>query len=381
VVQTTDDSNTKQLTNEPKAPDFESLDRSRSAPKQTAGGTKWLWLALIVVLAGSAASSYWLFQQLTLQQENLLSLASTAQTLERENQNLQQEFAQGLNQFSQIQAQNQAQFGDFVGSVEAKLASQSQRLAQMSSNHRVQYLLSEAQFLLRQANQRLHLEKSPSNAIALFKLGDEILARAATELGNPSGLLIARKQLAQDLNTLYQLDNVDYTGLYFAIEGVVEQINTLALALPPREFANEEVEPAVIKKNPDSLWSRITVGWRNFTRQLGSYVRVRRLEEPVEPLLAPDQELRVRENLKLKLQVAQLAVMRADTDLYRRNLQLVNEWMVEYFPVSDARNDLMAQLQMLSEKTVEVQLPEVSASARALDTYISQYRQELGVTQ
>ncbi|MFC6755188.1 hypothetical protein, partial [Halorubrum tibetense] len=170
MVQTTDDSNAKQLTNEPKAPDFDALGGSKSASGQAPAGTKLLWLALVVVLGGSAASSYWLFQQITQQQENLASLAGAAQTLERENQNLQQEFAQGLNQFSQAQTKSQQQFGEFVGNVEAKLAAQSQRLAQMTSNHRVQYLLSEAQFLLRQANQRLHLEKSPSNAIALFKL-------------------------------------------------------------------------------------------------------------------------------------------------------------------------------------------------------------------
>lgn len=381
MVQSADESQAKQLSNEPKAPDFDSVDSQTPSPKTAAASTKLLWLALIIVLACCLASSYWLLQQLTLQQSNLESLAGDAKMLKRENIELQQEFSQGLNQFASIQAENQKQFGEFVDTVESKLAAQSLRLAQMTSNHRIQYLLSEAQFLLRQANQRLHLEKSPTNAIALFKLADETLARAATELGNPTGLLTARQQLAQDLNTLYQLDSVDYTGLYFAIEGVVHQINTLALALPPREFANEEVEPAVIRKNPNSLWSRITVGWRNFTRQLGSYVRVRRLEEPVEPLLAPDQELRVRENLKLKLQVAQLAVMRADTDLYRRNLQLVNEWMLEYFPVSDARNDLIEQLQLLSEKTIEAQLPEVSASARALDTYINEYRQELGVAQ
>ena len=49
--------------------------------------------------------------------------------------------------------------------------------------------------------------------------------------------------------------------------------------------------------------------------------------------------------------------------------------------MSDARNDLIEQLQLLSEKTIEAQLPEVSASARALDTYINEYRQELGVRQ
>lgn len=381
MVQTADESTAKTLRNEPKPPNFDALDKNKAKSVKAGSGVKAIWFALLLVLGASMATSYWLLERLEEQQRNLSLLNETAQSLESNNRSLQAEFAQGLEKFTAMQGENQQRFGEFVSNVESKLSVQEQRLAQMSTNHRAQYLLSEAQFLLRQANQRLQLERSPSNALVLFQMSDEILARAATELGNPSGLLSTRKQLAADMNTLQKLDSVDYTGLYFALEAVVHQINTLALAVPPREFVTEDYEPAVIRRDPDSLWSKITVGWRNFTRQLKSYVRVRRLEEPVEPLLAPDQELRVRENLKLKLQVAQLAVMRADTDLYQKNLQLVNEWMLEYFPISDARNDLMEEIQRLAEKTIDAELPEVSASARALDVYIGQYRQELGVAQ
>ena len=151
------------------------------------------------------------------------------------------------------------------------------------------------------------------------------------------------------------------------------------MAQPPREFANEEVEPAVIRKNPNTLWAKITIGWRNFTRELASYVRVRRLEEPVEPLLSPDQETRVRENLKLKIQVAQLALLRADGKLYSDNLTLAQQWLQDYFPVSNERNHMMEQLQSLVTRSVNSDLPDISASARTLDQFINQYRVELGV--
>lgn len=348
-----------------------------SAPGRTHAVAVWLVLVLIALL--TAGGGYLLWWQIDAQGARVGELATAAQEQRNEQRQLAAELANSLARFEQTQAGNQAAFADFVGKVESQLNAQGQQLAQMTAASRTQFLLSEAQFLVRQASQRLQLERAPASAIGLFQLADQLLAKVEAELGNPAALLDARKQLARDLGQLQNLQAVDYTGVFFAIDSILTQVDNLALAQPPREFANEEVEPAVIHKNPHTLWAKITVGWRNFTRELASYVRVRRLEEPVEPLLSPDQETRVRENLKLKLQVAQLALLRADGKLYGDNLTLAHQWLAEYFPVSIERNHMMEQLEALAARSVNSELPDISATARSLDQFINQYRNALGV--
>lgn len=350
--------------------------------------TLWpLWLAILLLAVAAASGGFWLWQQLAKQAESttewatqqVSSLSAAAEAQRAEQQKLSVELARNLSRFEAAQSASQRVYDEFADRVEAQLAAQHQQLAQMTAASRTQFLLNEAQFLTRQASQRLQLERSATSAVGLFKLADQLLAQAETALGNPAGLMATRQQLAQDLAQLQSLQAVDYTGVFFALDAILIQVDALALAQPPREFANEAVEPAVIHKNPDSLWSKITVGWRNFTRELASYVRVKRLEKPVEPLLSPDQETRVRENLKLKLQVAQLALLRADGELYGNNLQQARQWLEEYFPVSIERNHMMEQLDGLAARSVNSQLPDISGTVRSLDQFIGQYRLELGV--
>lgn len=353
-----------------------------TAPSSAAPGRKHaaaVWLVLVLIALLTAAGGYLLWLQIDAQRARVAELVTSAQAQQKQQRQLAAELADSLARFEQTQAGNQAAFADFVGKVESQLSAQGQQLAQMTAASRTQFLLSEAQFLVRQASQRLQLERAPASAIGLFQLADQLLAKVEAELGNPAALMDARKQLARDLGQLQNLQAVDYTGVFFALDSILSRVDNLALAQPPREFANEEVEPAVIHKNPHTLWAKITVGWRNFTRELASYVRVRRLEEPVEPLLSPDQETRVRENLKLKLQVAQLALLRADGKLYGDNLTLAHQWLAEYFPVSIERNHMMEQLEALAARSVNSELPDISASARSLDKFINQYRNALGV--
>ncbi|UTA47776.1 uroporphyrinogen-III C-methyltransferase [Simiduia sp. 21SJ11W-1] len=352
--------------------------------KAQAKPTVWpLWLALLAVLAASAAGGHWLWGQMQLQAgaqaDEVAKLTAQAEQWRAEQRQLSVELAQSLSRFEAAQSASERVYHDFTDRVEAQLAAQSQQLAQMTAASRTQFLLNEAQFLVRQASQRLQLERAATSAVGLFELADQLLAQVQTELGNPAGLMATRGQLAKDLAQLKRLQAVDYTGVFFALDAILVQVDELALGQPPREFANEEVEPAVIRKNPDRLWAEITIGWRNFTRQLASYVRVKRLEKPVEPLLSPDQEIRVRENLKLKLQVAQLALLRADGKLYGANLALARQWLEEYFPVSFERNHMMEQLDELAARSVNSELPDLSGTVQSLDQFISQYRLTLGV--
>lgn len=376
MVQSASDSQAKELINDPVAPP--GTARAKNSAK-TNTGSGLLWLALLLVCGASLAASFFFYQQLVLQQQHIAALDLDAQQFSVEQKNLDRKLQDNLTLLHEVEVNSQAQIETFTKKIETQLASQAKSLAQMNANSRIQFLLNEAQFLVRQANQRLQLERSTEGAIRLFVLADQILAQLTPELGNPVGLLSARKQLAEDLSVLRSIPSVDYSGIYFAIEGVIYQLDNAVLAIPPRTFEKRKLRPSQLAKAEKSWWTKLSYAWREFTREVASFIRVRRQDNPAEPLLPPEQERNLRDNIKLKLHLAEWSLLRSDTDMYVNNLVRASEWMAEFFPAGQARDQLVEQINLLAQESVHIDLPDVSTTIRALEAYRNQYLGELEV--
>src|SRR5690606_21247593 len=107
---------------------------------------------------------------------------------------------------------------------EQRIEAQHKRLQGLSSTSREDWLLAEAEYLLRLANQRVLIEHSPSSADGLLTQADEILKN----LDDPD-LFSLRQAIAKDLASLRLIKEVDHEGLYFSIKALTEQIELLSL--------------------------------------------------------------------------------------------------------------------------------------------------------
>ena len=113
------------------------------------------------------------------------------------------------------------------------------------------------------------------------------------------------------------------------------------------------------KELPAAIW-----------RDLKTLIVIRDHEQPVGPLLSPQQRFFLVENLRLQLEQARLAMLSGQADVYRERIQTASDWINKHFDkeASITRNALET-LQQLSHAAIAPELPDISAAYQALQKY------------
>jgi uroporphyrin-III C-methyltransferase len=235
-----------------------------------------------------------------------------------------------------------------------------QKLDKDLSRNRTDWMLAEAEQLMVAANNRLHLARDVPAALAALRAADRQLALVA----NPN-LLPVRRVLAQEMNQLEALDKTDVAGIALKLGTLADSVERLPLALEvkgrPAAAPADETPPA----------AETAHGWRATARSLWhdfkSLVRIRRSSEVERPLLAPEQQYFVRQNLQLMLYSAQQALLQGHAAVYRQDLRTAARWVHEYF---DTNTQVVlateSELEKLQGAKIVGELPNISASLDAL---------------
>ena len=92
------------------------------------------------------------------------------------------------------------------------------------------------------------------------------------------------------------------------------------------------------------------------------------------PLLTPDQRALLRQNLRLKLETARIALLNRDTQVFQNSLQTTRNWVTTYFPESTSRQNMLDSLARLEGTELSPALPEISASLQALRNWSTRQR-------
>lgn len=254
-----------------------------------------------------------------------------------------------------------------AGALEAKLAeSQSQQAAldamvQELTRNRDERLLSEIEQALNAAAQQLQLAGNVEAALIALQGADTRLGVAGR-----AQFLPLRKVIAHDIERLKALPLADVPGIALRIEGVVRAVDTLPLAFeakPRMEPARETFVPAAVSGYWETLLGEL---WR----ELKSLIRVERLDRPNPALLSPTHAFFLRENLKLRLVNARLALLQRDGKSFRQDIQQAQAWIEQYYdtrakPVQAA----LATLRQLAAADVGLTLPNLSESLTTLRNF------------
>jgi uroporphyrin-3 C-methyltransferase len=260
-----------------------------------------------------------------------------------------------------------AQSRDTMGDVAARLGqletrmveTQNQRLALESlyrdlSRSRDEWTLAEVEQVLLIANQQLQLAGNVKAALIALETADARLAR----MDRPQ-LTALRRVINQDVERLKAAPYVDVVGMALRLDGVMNQVDTLALAMEQRPG-----RPAAEPEAPDAgFWRRL---WREGKRDLHDLIRIQNMAKPEVPLLAPDQSFFLRENLKFRLLGARLSLLARDEASFRADLKAASEWLARYYDGGD-KTVVAAQsaLKQLLRSDIGGQLPDISASLDA----------------
>ncbi|WP_075795515.1 uroporphyrinogen-III C-methyltransferase [Massilia putida] len=332
-------------------------------------------IALAVLLAIQTWSTHTRFNRLredvarTLQKDNA-SNAETAQAV-REAQEAAKELQVKVGVLENRQTEAQSQ--------QAAL----EQMYQDISKNRDEWALSEIEQVLSTASQQLQLAGNVQGALIALQNADRSLSRS----DKPQFITI-RRAIARDIEKLKALPSVDQPGIALRLDNVIAQIDNLPLLSdekPAEPIAPTRVNPAGVATsgaakaaapaNP-TLGRRFADTWRNWSHEMWDdirqLIRVRTVDNPDALMLSPSESYFVRENLKLRLLNARLALLSRNEGTFRDDLNTAQQMLVKYFDTK-ARSTQAAQalLRQVQANNVTIDVPDLSESLNAVRNYKS----------
>jgi uroporphyrin-III C-methyltransferase len=326
-------------------------DRTEAPPaSSTRRGGALGTLALLLALAGVGGAGYLYYELIHRAPDD--AAARQVAGLAAEVTRLEQRLAQEADrQAAELQALREQQDGVRAGS-EAALREALASVARQGPPTTGEWQRAEVQYLLRIANHRLLMERDVPGALTLLMAADALLLEL-----DDFALHAVRAELTDEIAALQAVQGVDLQGLFLRVESIKHEAARLPLRAPV--FTGEHA-PAMEQPADATVWQAAA-------RQLGEYVRVRRLDAASQPLLAPHEAVYLELNLRLMLERAQLAALRGEQLVFERSLSTAQGWIRKYMdPEQEPTRRLLDELDALREVELQQSLPDISGSLNAL---------------
>lgn len=355
--------------------EIQTEDREPVAPRtQTIvkkSGTGLSLLAILIALGVGGAGYYFGQQQVDEFQQKLTALeaqinnktvvSAPAQEVKFDTTQLAQlESANKAtqNKIAQVEELINAKSHELVG-----LQSQINKVsAQANAQQPTDWLFSEADFLLNNALRKLVLDNDVDTAVSLLKLADETLAKV-----NNSQSAAIRSAINQDLKQLLSVAGVDQN----AVMQKLSQLANTVDELPVLDVNFGDDQNAT--KLSDSLSDWAENAEKSATSFLNHFIRISpKHGADRKELLAPNQDIYLRENIRLRLQLAIMAVPRQQNELYKQSLEAVASWIRSYFDTNaEVTQSFLKSVDELSEVSIYVDVPSQLQSLSMLDKYLN----------
>jgi uroporphyrin-3 C-methyltransferase/uroporphyrinogen III methyltransferase/synthase len=322
----------------------------------------------------------------------LLLLAALAWSTHNRMTHLRQEMARSLqkgeatnNETIALARQVQEQSKELQGKVAAlesrQSEAQSQQLAleqlyQDLSKNRDEWALAEIEQVLSTASQQLQLAGNVPGALIALQNADRSLSRS----DKPQFITI-RRAIAKDTEKLKALPGIDVAGVALRIDNVIGQVDTLPMLsdhkpVPPSELA----KPGRAKAQapgapaPNAFTSRVGQIWSGWTSEMWDEVRqlirVRSVDTPEALMLSPSESYFMRENLKLRLLNARLALLSRNEAAFRSDLITAQDMLAKYFDTrARSTQGAQAALRQVQANNLAIDMPTLADSLNAVRTY------------
>jgi uroporphyrin-3 C-methyltransferase len=257
-------------------------------------------------------------------------------------------------------------------------------LVQSLARSRDENVLADIESAVRVALQQTAITGSAEPLVLTLKQADERLARY-----NQPRLERVRRAVGQDLERTRAAGVSDIGVLTIRLDEVIRNVDELPLLSQPERrgaarasASNSAAAPASVAATPAAApASGAASGWAGVVSERGRFlfdalwqevktlVRVTRIDEPEAMLLSPDQAYFLRENLKLRLLNARLALLSRQFDTAQLDLHDAQSALDRYFDRSARRVQLASDaLKQLTAQARVVGVPRPDATLAAIAT-------------
>lgn len=344
-----------------------------SSNSKKSGGSTLALLALLVALGIGGAGHYLannkfagVEQQIAALKTELTQTQPLQTTVELPNFDaekvkigqLEADYRQSLERISQLELAQ----GHYLQQIK-QLQGEIQKLGSSPQVDQTAWLLSDADFLLNNALRKMVLDNDIDTAKSLLMEADNVLSAVSS----PQALSI-REAIKSDLNQLTSVNEVDQNNLMQRLALLANLVDNMPMA----EIATEQGQGNT-QEVSDSIadWqSNIEKSANSF---LSRFIRVTDKNVAVDKgFIAPNQEIYLRENIRLRLQIAILAVPRQQNELYKQSLEAVSSWTRSYFDVSNENvAHFLKELDDLMDQSIYVDAPTQLQSLKLLDQFLN----------
>ncbi len=174
-----------------------------------------------------------------------------------------------------------------------------------------------------------------------------------------------RKRIGHDIERLRALPSIDVPAINQQLDRLIGEVDSLPLAQDVR--LQQEAAVAEQKPQGGSAWKNF---WREVWQELRRLVRIENTQQEEMPLLSPTQTFFLRENLKLRLLSARLALFSRDEVSFQRELKTAQAWIKRYFDTkSNETVQTVTALQKLAASNITIDVPDISGSLEAVRNY------------
>lgn len=313
-------------------------------------------VAIAIALAAGVGLYGWGKQQATTQSAANDALVNQLTALQKAQESQKVELEGVIKQqATQLDQANRQQ-----AELSRQLDEVQQKVATISGSDAKTWLLAQADFLVKLAGRKLWSDQDVTTAAALLKSADASLA----DMNDPS-LIAARRAITDDIASLSAVSQVDYDGIILKVNQLSNQIDNLRLADNDNDGSPMDADSPELSSSISEWRINLQKSWQNF---MDSFITVRRRDDTAVPLLAPNQDVYLRENIRSRLLVAAQAVPRHQEETYRQALDNVSTWVRAYYDTDDATTKaFLEEVDKLSQQNITMDVPETLQSQAILE--------------
>lgn len=311
-------------------------------------------IVLIIIIGGG------FYYYLHLKHQQIVNESSELQQQINELLRQQETEKQQINQLVESQRISQLDKKEYEQQLEQRVEELQAQITTLSSTDVKRWLLAQADFLAKMAGRKLWNDYDPITAIALLKSADASLA----EMNDPN-LIEIRKTLNNDISGLSAITQIDYDGIILKLNQLSSDIDNLRINDSAPDGNPMDEDSTELSNNIADWKQNLSQSWKSFSK---NFITIRRRDSHETPLLAPNQDIYLRANIRAQLLIAAQAVPRHQEQIYKQSLEQVSTWIRIYFNTNDAATKaFLTEVDKLIEQPITMDIPSELKSLLLLD--------------
>ncbi|MBE4516787.1 heme biosynthesis operon protein HemX [Vibrio parahaemolyticus] len=335
--------------------------------KQGKRGVKLGTVAIILSIIFGGGLAYKLHEQ---QADYQAQIAQLQNQLEKAQASMKQELNQVKEETIEKATTVTHKAEVVLGQQQKSIESLQLAVADVKGRRPNDWLLAEADYLVKLAGRKLFLEHDVESATQLMESADQRIAA----LNDPS-LVKLRKAMANDITKLRTVPLIDRDGLVLRLTALQQQVDKLPLAnalLPEAQAVAQHEVSEDISNWQDNLMTSL----KDFSE---NFITFRTRDGNVIPLLSPEQHFYLKENIKAKLETAIKAVYQEQGEIYTTSLTTADKWAMAFFNQDDnAVKEFNKALNQLSQQNIQVEYPaKLESQSQLSDVIRERLRREV----